>query len=179
MFNKTRFSVLTLSILAAGSVSAAADGVIDFKGTVTEQTCNVEINKNSGTVEVILPDVTIADLSSVGATAGETVFNFAVTDCKMTNNPVQATFLSTNIDADGNLANLSAAGYAGNVALQLLDKAKTPIKLEATAVNVDAFDNISVANNGDVNFYVQYISTAGGATAGLVTGSVQFGINYN
>ncbi|WP_194756367.1 fimbrial protein [Aliidiomarina indica] len=70
---------------------------------------------------MLLPTVNTSDLSTAGSTAGETTFTLALSGCSGTATTTQTNFVGNNVDANGNLANIVADGYATNVALQLLD----------------------------------------------------------
>lgn len=178
MLNKTRLSVLTLGILVAGTASAASDNTINFQGEVTEQTCQVTVNGNAANPTVLLPTVSTTDLTAAGATAGKTAFTIGVTGCSGTATTTKTVFVGNNVDTDGNLSNV--AGTATNVALQLLDTAGAAIDLHANPVaKVDGITLADTETSGSADYGVQYISTAGSATAGSVVGSVQYAISYN
>ncbi|WP_086982876.1 fimbrial protein [Vibrio aphrogenes] len=182
MLNKTRLSVLTLGILVAGTASAASDNTINFQGEVAAQTCQVTVNGNAANPTVLLPTVSTTDLTAAGATAGKTAFTIGVTGCEAPAEgaelKISTVFVGNNVDTDGNLSNV--AGTATNVALQLLTPTSTVINLNTPSETKDkAISLDAAATSGSADYFVQYVSTAGSATAGSVVGSVQYALSYN
>ncbi|HDS1202804.1 TPA: type 1 fimbrial protein [Shewanella algae] len=168
------------ALLGSSAAMAAGPNVITFQGEVTDQTCEVEINGNGANPIVLLPTVSASDLSGAGSTAGETTFTLSLTNCTApsTDLATKTRFVGNSLDGD-NLKNATGAGYATNVALQLLDApAGTAMALSSGAVEVAGANILAGETSAEVDHAVQYISVAGGATVGAVTGSVQYEVIY-
>lgn len=170
---------LAASGLLLGSTAAMAAGpnTITFMGEVSDQTCEVEINGNAANPVVLLPTATTAELTAAGSTAKETVFTLGVTGCDGTAFTSKTVFVGNTVDANGNLTNVAASG-AANVALQLLDAPSGAAIDLNTSTPVAGVTLAAGETEGTVDYAVQYISVAGGATAGPVLGSVQYAVSY-
>lgn len=113
--------LIAMTAFPAISFAAASQNTITFKGQVSDQTCQVSVNGNSGSPIVVLPTVASSDLDTAGKFAGETPFTIAVTGCTAPTTGdlnIKTTFLGADVNAGGNLGN---TGTAQNVAIQLLD----------------------------------------------------------
>ncbi|WP_058913359.1 fimbrial protein [Entomohabitans teleogrylli] len=62
----------------------ASDGNITFSGLVRDSTCELNINNEGVVSTLIMPDVPVSELSTVGATAGETPFTVSLENCAST-----------------------------------------------------------------------------------------------
>lgn len=170
---------LAVSGLFFGSSAAMAAGpnTITFMGEVSDQTCEVTINGNATNPVVLLPTATTAELASAGATAKETTFTLGVAGCDGTAFTSNTVFVGNSVDANGNLTNVASSG-AANVALQLLDAPGGAVIDLNNSTPVAGVTLAAGETEGSVDYAVQYISVAGGATAGPVMGSVQYAVSY-
>ncbi|MGE6433819.1 fimbrial protein [Shewanella baltica] len=170
---------LTLSVLVLSGLfvaNAQANNTITFQGEVSDQTCEVAINGNTGNQTVLLPTVSATALATPGATAGETSFTISVEGCSPNASAlaIDTVFVGSNVTSSGNLGN---TGSAEGVSIQLLDAvAGSPVNLtngaSVTGLNV-ASNEISASHD----FAVQYYAEAT-AVAGSVISSVQYAISY-
>jgi len=174
----------------------AKDGKIDFTGGVTASTCEIKVNNQGNNATVKLPVVSSTLLKEAGNTAGRTFLNFSLTNCSLADNKIKASifFLAGGtINTAGRLINttLKENGGTENVQLQILnfDDDLTPLDLSAgvgakaltpgapggqgaTPITIDA-----ASKTATIRHYVQYYAT-GQATAGSLTSSVEYEINY-
>lgn len=176
---------ITLALAASGlllgssAAMAAGPNTITFMGEVTDQTCEVEINGNAANPVVLLPTATTAELAAAGSTAKETTFTLGIKGCDGTALTSKTVFVGNVVDVDGNLTNTATSG-AANVALQLLAVPGS----QASAIDLNTTTPVAGVvlaageTEGTVDYAVQYISVAGGATAGPVLGSVQYAVSY-
>lgn len=173
-FNKTLLALL----VAVSPTLALASNEVRFEGMVSASTCNVAVN-GSATPVVLLPTVPASALAGVGANAGETAFNIAVSGCPSTASAVevQTVFTGNNVTAGGNLGN---TGTAANVELQIATAVSgAPVDLRNTWSST-AGQGISLpanATSANRDYYVRYYSK-GGATPGTVRGSLQYAVIY-
>lgn len=195
------------AILALSAASSAyAGNTITFLGEITDSTCKVMIEgTSSGDGTVNLPKVSKDLLSAAGSTAGRTSFALVTQDCSLANgkSKVNAFFNGAgaigadagNVDgASGYLNNLAAdpgtAEYplaATNVQLRLINgtnekviKAGYQDQVADTSGYVDVdTSKVLPEMQARMPFMVEYISTAGGATAGPVKGMVVYDLMYN
>lgn len=175
--------------LALAPVAKAADsGTITFNGQVVTNTCNV--NGGTSSFTVTLPNVQTSALTTNGVGAygaSATAFTLNLTGC-----PVYATaikvgaqfYSATNADATvlGGLKNTSGTGYATGVDVQLLDNTNTAFTIGTAAPtgNANVTDQVAVSNSGTatLNYKAQYYVANAAPTAGTVSTSVQYVINY-
>lgn len=156
---------------------AASNNTITFNGQVSAQTCTVAVNGNQANPVILLPTVSAASLSTAGSTAGETTFTVSVSNCDAPSTalPIKTAFLGNNVTSDGNLGN---TGTATNVQVQLLEASGgTAIQLQGTTSVPGLVLDVD-ATEASHDFAVQYVSVVGGATAGTVSASVQYALDY-
>lgn len=161
-----------LSVAALSSPASAADGTINITGTVQSASCTVAAGSSS--IAVALPPVSASALSAANSVAGLKAFQIALTGCTA-GVPATAYFeAGPNIDPSGRLKN---NGAATNVQVQLLNAGSTAINL-AGASGAQSGTTITLVNgNNTLNYFAQYYSL-GGATAGSVTTSVTYTMQY-
>ncbi|MCK0553241.1 fimbrial protein [Pantoea ananatis] len=183
MFKKTLVAgIVAISALSATSVLAAQQNSIRFKGSVSAQTCNISVNNSTSAEPVILLETAkVSDLAAAGNTSTPTKFSIKLTGCAdpgTAGQDIQVHFVSNNVDASGNLKNISTDDKpANNVSIQLLDPDNKVINLSTGEAFAKAFKLNSGETGGEAQYTAQYIAT-GAATAGNVEASVQYAINY-
>ncbi|TLG90795.1 type 1 fimbrial protein [Pseudomonas edaphica] len=176
--NSTLLSALAISLGAAFivPVAGAADGLVEFEGSITTQSCT--INGGTPDLKVTLPKVSSASLVRPGSWAGRTPFSIALTDCGAPLNGAVKVYFEPGAEVDvatGNLNITNGAGNATNVQVALLSSAFSPIKLGDVVANTPSTNLVNGAAKFD--YYAQYQSL-GAATAGGVTTRVNYTIIY-
>ncbi|GAB7536828.1 fimbrial protein [Burkholderia sp. 22PA0099] len=188
--NKNNVSRLALALsLGAGAIVAmpaaqAADGTINFNGQLVDQTCTIDVNGvvTPAVATVTLPTVTTGLLQTLGQTTGQTGFTVKLSQCV---GPAKtaSTFFENGPTVDlttGNLKNTSvAAGAAKNVQLQLVDASNGSVIQAGNTNQVTGTTRVSLDASGSavMPYGVQYYAL-GATTAGPVTSSVTFSVNY-
>ena len=174
-------SVATLPSMGA----IASDGTITFAGTVTDSTCSINgvANGTASDLSVVLPTVSAGSLPATGATAGTSKpsdIHFSLTGCTGAATKVVARFENgPNVDqTTGNLMNQASSGAATNVQVQLLNGVMQPINITTNTNNQAATNGATIASgNAVLTYYARYYAT-GAATAGAVSTSVQYTMDY-
>lgn len=162
----------TFGLLALAPAAHAADGLIDFTGSVVSSSC--AINSGTPNFAVTLPPVSTQVLDTLGKTAGRVPVSIALTGCAP-GSKVRAHFESgATTNGAGRL--IADAAGATNVDLQLLNEEFLAVKAGAAAQNTNAV-TVPAGGNVDLKYYVEYYST-GAATAGAVTSRVNYTIAY-
>jgi major type 1 subunit fimbrin (pilin) len=169
-------------LLGLSSIGAyAADGTITITGTVSDTTCSI----NGGTAgadaskTIILPTVTASSLGALGQTAGTSQpsdLRFTLSGCSSGTKAIASFENGPQVDqSSGNLIN---SGTATNVEVQLLNAQMAPINITTNSNNQLATDGAAITGGtADLKYYARYYAT-GQATAGTVTTSVQFSMQY-
>lgn len=182
---KTIFAIAAIAVIgsAAFGQAHAADGTINFVGKLEAQTCTIDVN---GTVTpaiatVTLPTVSTGKLANAGETTGQTGFIIGLKNCTGPATSAAAFFESgSTVDlVSGNLKTATGAGAATNVQLQLVDGSNGNVIQAGNTSQVSGTTKIALDATGNANlpYAVQYYAT-GATTAGTVTSSVTYSINY-
>lgn len=166
-------SALAIALLAPAA--HAADGTIEFTGSITAVTCT--INGGGKDFNVALPSVSAAALANDGDTAGRTPFSIEVSGCDPATGEISAFF-----EADSSVNPASGrlvvdAGGAENVEVALLNDAHQKIKVGAAAAEQNSQKVNLTAGAATLNYYAQYESL-GAAEAGDVKTRVRYTLSY-
>jgi major type 1 subunit fimbrin (pilin) len=174
---------IVASLVAAfgsmGMAQAASTGTITFKGELTANTCDVNVEGQGPDATVTLPTVGTNQLNAPSKTAGDTAFVMALSSCS--GSEVAAYFeAGSTVDLfTGRLNNLEPLG-AKNVSLELLDaNNSTPSVINIGNQNQKTsagFKSIS-GNTANLSYIVRYYAE-GATEAGLVNSNVVYSIQY-
>ncbi|KWT65564.1 Fimbrial protein-like protein [Comamonas testosteroni] len=127
-----------------------------------------------------LPPVDKDLLSAAQSSTGRGGFSLSVTGCS-NGVKVSAAFVPNNhVDAHGNLKNSAATGPASNVQVQVLDQNHNVININTDDADSQKARGVNVSGTEPVNlqYYLQYYSQAGGASAGAVAATANFQLTY-
>jgi major type 1 subunit fimbrin (pilin) len=182
-FISTLAAAATLATLALASTGAnASDGTITFTGAVTDTTCSID-TKVAGAADknVTLPTVTNSTLGAKGAISGTsaaTDMTFTLSGCSSETKAVARFENGPTIDQTNGYLTNQAPGGAQNVQVRLLNASHLPINV-VTGENNDMAGNGAAIVSGDANlkYFAEYYAT-GKATAGPVSTSVQYTVDY-
>lgn len=178
---------LTASILAASALvtfsalpasAQASDGTITFNGSVVGSTCTISVNGGAKDATVSLQKVTTTALGAAGSVAGGTYFDIELSQCTGAATQVRA-FFEAGPNVDSTTANLinRAANGAANVQVQLLSATGSALKIGDSSQRA-AGTAVALTNNGaTLKYGAQYYAT-NAATAGDVSTSVTYSIDY-
>ncbi|MBA7933154.1 type 1 fimbrial protein [Klebsiella sp. RHBSTW-00215] len=180
---KTKRALLSIALSAfifSASSMAASDNTITFLGEVTDQTCSVSVNGATASPIVLLPTVSIADLTT-NTTAGATTFDIGVSDCapSSTGVTIASVFVGNNVGPTGNLAN-TIDGSAGDVEIQVMnldDSNPQPIDFSNVFNGADDLSLDPNETSATATYTAQYYSS-GAPAAGTVKASMQYAISY-
>lgn len=180
--------ILLVAAAAAGLVSIApafaADGTINFTGTVTAQTCKINSAASPANINLTLPTVSATALNAAESTAGNTPFAVTLSECATgAGAPTQARMYfeaGPNITTAGTLRNTAATNPAANVQIRLLNGDESVIDLSKTTTAVAQGSKPATISGGaaTLNYVAQYIAKGGAAGAGAVASSVTFTMQY-
>lgn len=168
-----------LGLAFVPGANAASDGTITINGLVLGTTCT--INGGTSSFTVTLPTVKTTDFAS--NVAGKTKFDLTLTNCPTGadfNPAVQlsTTFSGTTIDTTAGL--LKDTSTDNGVAIELLDDTSTKVDLTKTTAAGQSSEKALVNGSGNatLSYYAQYRQTGASVTAGRVTTTVDYTINY-
>lgn len=171
-------SIIALS-LAALSLSAsavyAADGTINFTGSVTTDACTVDTASASQTVA--LGKVSPTSFKAAGDVASPTKFTIKLTTCPASVSSAAVRFDGTPNATDSRLLSLSSGQTAAGLAVAIYEsdsKTIIPLHTASTAITLDSKKAIN-----EMSYVAKYMSTAASVTAGGANASTNFTISYN
>lgn len=163
------------SAMAASSATTVSGGTVNFVGSVVNAACSVSSDSVDQTVT--LDQVRTVRLAAAGQAAGQQEkFNIKLEDCDTSISQNAAVIFNGESDSTttGALANTAGAGAATNVALQLYGPDGSILKLGETSSNT-----VLVNGENTLPFAVDYVATAGQATAGNVAATATFNMVYS
>ena len=166
------FSVIS-GLVLCDSVSYAADGEIDFTGSVIDTACTMDIGANNK-MSVILGNVAKTAFSGPDSVSSVTEFDIKLKSCP------EVTTASVKFDGvtvPGNhevLALTEETGAATGIGIQITDQANKVVAFETAT---DSYP--LVAGDNTLPFYASFIQTDAAVVAGTANATAQFTINYN
>lgn len=176
-------AIATSGLLGLASFSAqAADGTIAITGTVSESTCSINgaASGTSADKSITLPTVSAGSLSTAGTAGGTSSpsdLALTLSGCTGTATKAIARFENGPTVDQGN-GYLNNSGTATKVQVRLLNAQMQPINI-TTNSNNDITANATTISGGNASltYFAQYYSM-GKATAGTVSTSVQYTMQY-
>ncbi|UNM20060.1 type 1 fimbrial protein [Pseudomonas sp. ArH3a] len=156
MFNKMgKYSALcgsSLLILMAAANVQAADGEVEFTGSITDGACT--ITGSSVKQAVKLPQVRVADFANtVGATTGKTPFSISLEDCSTeTKKNASITFSGVAAATDPDVLGMTGENRVGGVGIQIGNKAG-----EKLALNTASVDHLMTVGSNTFDFSAAYV----------------------
>lgn len=178
---KKQLAVAIAMLFGTGmGIAHAADGTINFTGTVTSDTCTVSVNDQTNPT-LNLGTVNAADLASAGQTGPATNFTLNLTSCPSSVTTANVTFTG-NADAAMNTAftNEATSQAAANVGVQLYDAAAKVVTPD-TAVDVSSYLKASTdgtTESAAIPFTARIVAVADTATAGSLVSHADYTISY-
>lgn len=181
-------NIAFMAALAAATIiscnAAAADGTVNFTGSIGDASCKTNIGSltggNAGTVN--LGNVPLSSFTGVGSTAsdgaGSTNVKIFLTECPA-GTPTTATLKFDGAYYKGDnsyLALTEGTGVAQGVAILLSNPSGTPLKLGEPSEAVTL--NVGTGSSTELNFKAAYIQRETTIVAGTANSSATFTINY-
>lgn len=191
--------ILAAAVAAFATSAMATDGAngtVNFRGKVTDQTCSIKTDSQNQTV--VLNTVPKSALDTAQKTAMPTPFEIKLENCKAPNESntvkkVKAFFHGDNVDTEHNytLKNTANTNKAENVNIQLLNEDGTTVITPSAAgpatVRGEAGNGVNdgvipteikADNLLPVLHYVARYYATGVASEGDVTSSINFNLAY-
>jgi major type 1 subunit fimbrin (pilin) len=183
-------TLLTAALLTAFGVAAVApqaraantsSGTITFSGQLTASTCTVAVNGGNSTQTVTLPTTPLVNgvLSASGQSAGWTAVTLTLTGCTGLTGYTKVYPYFTGPGIDTTNGYLSNTGSATNVEVALSNGSSLTnvLTLQGASGAQNAGTQLLSTPTPTFAYFAGYVAT-GAATAGQVTASVQYTLNY-
>lgn len=171
---KLRFMATALAAISLCGTASAADGTINFTGTIRDTACTVDTASANQTVN--LGTVAATSFGSAGSTAAASRFTINLTGCPTAVTTASIRFDGPLASGNSNLLALSSGQTATNVGVGIYQqdsatlipvaKASAPVTLSSTGTNT-------------LNFVAKYVSTAATVGAGSANAVATFTVAYN
>lgn len=173
-------NILTSTFIAVSLYATAvnaADGTINFTGTIMDAACNVTTATKNQTVA--LGSVNRTAFNAAGDTAAPTKFSIVLENCPTTVSKATVRFDGPIDSANTTLLALSPAGggttNATGVAVGIYESDAATLIPIATKSKEHTLS--STANN-QLDFIAKYVSTAAAVTQGPANAATNFTIDY-
>lgn len=166
-----------ISALAAcfvASTAQAADGTINFTGTITDQACTVDVNSATQTVSMGTISNT-AFGTSAGVTAGAKTFDIVLQSCPESVTSASVRFDGTTHAENSAILALSSGQTASHVGIALYEKDSAtliPVGTSSASVTLDS------ESSNTLSYIAKYMSTSTSVGAGSANSSTAFTITY-
>ena len=174
MFKRTlTLTALSLATLISSSAAVAADGTINFTGSVTDAPC--VIAPASLDQSVALGQVKTSDFSATGDSSETKPFYINLERCAITTKQnASVTFNGVQSQADPSLLALNSANAASNLAIEIIDS-------EGAQLPMGVASPVSLLNedNSTLSFGARYKSTTDTVEAGNAAANTTFTLTYS
>ena len=163
----------TMGVVSQGAL--AADGTINFTGSIVDQPCS--ISPNSQNLQVPLGNVTRTTLDgAVGKKSTPAKFTINLLGCGATAKNAQITFSgpADNDNLKVNPGTAASTSLATGVAVELEDSNGAKIALGAASANYA----LTIGDNA-LQFQAAYVATGSKVTSGIANAMAYFTVSYN
>lgn len=174
--NKKLIVAALLAGSTIGGIAHAADGTINFTGSITPDACTIDPGSTSPVV--LMGNIGAAGFKTVGEGLSPTRFNIVLTSCP-------ATFTNASVKFDGptnatnsNLLRLTAvAGVATNLGIGIYERdSSTLIPIGSPSANVPL---VTGGGPTTMTYIAKYVATALPVGTGPANATSDYTVSYN
>lgn len=159
---KNLIAVTVLAASALSSAAFAADGTVNFTGSITDVACTVDSDSRNQIVDLGVVSKTAFENSK---TAGAKNFNLVLTNCPATVTSAKVRFDGLQVPGDNSILALTdVADKATNVGIQLSDNQNNVINLYQDSASYPL-----VPETNTLKFIAKYYATGTGTDVGVGT----------
>ena len=173
MNNKIKTTALVASLLGLPVLVNAADGTVNFAGTIVAQGCSI----NTLNQTVNMGNISASTLNgSAGLTTSGQAFTIEGNNCPNSLSAIVFSGMQTPDNSSGlfALSDTTSAGGAGNVAIGIYMDDDITLVENGESTALPQISN----NNLNQTFYAKYVSTADTVSPGTANASVTFTLEY-
>lgn len=165
-------TAVTSAVISCAAL--AADGTINFTGSITDTACTVDAASASQTVK--LGTVAAKSFSSAGATAGAARFSINLTDCPVASKTASIRFDGPVPSGNSSVLSLSSGQTATNIAVGLyLVDSTTLIPIGSSTPSVP----LTASGTNTFVFIAKYFALSTPVGAGTANANATFTVAYN
>lgn len=176
MTNKTLLAAIVMGAISSSAMSAqAADGTINFTGTITDASCTITADSKNQTVS--LGKIGASSFSAANVTSSGAKFDINLSNCPASISAASVKFVGATDANNGDLLALTAGPTsAKGVAVGIYEQdTSTLIPL----MKESASKPLSSTQNTKFSFIAKYVSTAASVTPGEANAVADFTVTYN
>lgn len=172
---KSLFAAALFAGSAIATMAHAADGTINFTGTIIDTACT--ITPATANQTVTMGTVAATSLNTPGATSAPSRFSIVLTAC-----PLTAATASVKFDGPADATNSSllaltnGAGVATGVGIGLYEQDATT---QIPVGGASASKALSTATDTTFNFFAKYVANGAAVVGGSANAVSDFTIIYN
>lgn len=172
---KKYLSILWLLPLLTG-YAHAADSTITITGYLKDNACSVSIDSQDFTVNLL--NNAAKQFHRVGVVTPAIPFNIVFDKCGSSATAVRVGYVGT-ADSDNTSLLKTDAGTdaASGVGVQILDSDKTPVSLNAAQDSL-RWTTLTAGQSNTLGFYARLMATRAPVTAGTVTATANFTLEF-
>lgn len=172
--NKNLVAVAMLAASAFTTSVFAADGQVNFTGTIIPQGCDISASTKNQTVD--LGQVAVSSFPIAGSVSASKGFSLSLTNCPSTVSAATVRFDGTQVPGNNSILALTqASGVATGVGIQIADNNNKVINLYQDSTAYTLLPGSAVNTLG---FVASYVSTAATVTPGSANAVSNFTIVY-
>ncbi|MDD9664285.1 MULTISPECIES: fimbrial protein [Enterobacterales] len=167
--------ILCLLPLVAG-YAHAADSTITITGYLKDNACSVSVDSQDFTVDLL--SNAAKQFKQVGAVTSAIPFKIVFDKCGSSATAVRVGYVGTSDSDNTTLLKIDAGtNAASGIGVQILDRDKTPIPLNAAQDSLK-WTTLTAGQSNTLGFYARLMATRAPVMAGTVTATANFTLEF-
>lgn len=167
--------ILCLLPLVAG-YAHAADSTITITGYLKDNACSVSVDSQDFTVDLL--SNAAKQFKQVGAVTSAIPFKIVFDKCGSSATAVRVGYVGTSDSDNTTLLKIDAGtNAASGIGVQILDRDKTPIPLNAAQDSLK-WTTLTAGQPNTLGFYARLMATRAPVMAGTVTATANFTLEF-
>lgn len=167
--------ILCLLPLVAG-YAHAADSTITITGYLKDNACSVSVDSQDFTVDLL--SNAAKQFKQVGAVTSAIPFKIVFDKCGSSATAVRVGYVGTSDSDNTTLLKIDAGtNAASGIGVQILDRDKTPIPLNAAQDSLK-WTTLTAGQSNTLGFYARLMATRAPVMAGTMTATANFTLEF-
>ncbi|RAH27342.1 fimbrial protein [Pantoea agglomerans] len=167
--------ILCLLPLVAG-YNYAADSTITVKGYLKDNACSISVDSQDFTVDLL--SNAAKRLNRVGAVTPDIPFKIVFDNCGSSATAVRVGYVGTSDSDNITLLKINTGTNAARgIGVQILDRDRMPIPLNVAQASLK-WITLTAGHSNTLSFYARLMATRAPVTAGAVTATANFILEF-
>lgn len=174
-----RNMVMAAAVSGITFAASAADGQINFTGTILDSACKIDTNTANQTVN--LGKIPKSSFNAAGAVAAATRFSIVLNNCPAAVTSASVKFDGTADSSDTNILALNSGQTAKGVGVAFYEEdgiTAIPLATQSKSITLDTSTGEDPANSNKMTFVAKYKATQAAVVAGTANATSDFTITY-